>query len=161
MSHSGGRWSPTPQRTPCQHRGGLARRQHRDLSLGSQEPKCVYTGWGLCAARQDQTAASRVVWGKSGAPLKPPGPPLGGAVSIHPQVQPPASRTLDHLLPTLPAVSPLPPATVGHVACCACPLFTARLLGGRVSSGRAGTLCCSWLCAPCPSRDRAWPAAGT
>lgn len=159
MSHTGGRRSPTPQHTPCQHRGGLAGRQRRDLR--SQEPERAYWGRGLCTARQNQTAASRVVWGKSGAPLKPPGPPLGGAVSIHPQVQPPASRTLDHLLPTLPTVSPLPPATIGHAACSTCPLFTARLPGCRVSSGRVGTLCCSWLCAPCLSRDRAWPAAVT
>ena len=74
------------------------------------------------------------------------------ACELNPEAQPPASRTLatsSHLAP--PPLSP--EATVRQAACPAHPPLHHPSPPRGVSSGRAGTPCCSWLCAP-PARPR-------
>lgn len=135
---------------PAQRRPGP--RQRWDPSPEARSPS-VCEGWGcLRAAHQNQMVVSRIVCRQFGASLKPPGPPWGGGRSFPAQAQPPASRTLatsSHLAP--PPLSP--EATVRQAACPAHPPLHHPSPPRGVSSGRAGTPCCSWLCAP-PARPR-------
>lgn len=147
MSHTGGQRSPTPST-----RAASTEEAWPETALGpkprGQEPECV-RGVGAspcCSSKSDSgvSACLRAVWSISEAT----GASLGVAPSLpRPSLQPAGLRPP----PSHPARPPLSPqATVRQAACPAHPLLHHPSPPCRVSSGRTGTPCCSWLCAPQP-----------